>query len=108
MVINTKKLYFFKKIYYAHINILIIFLVYIKIINLKGEEMKTLFSSSDTLLVVIFAIVAIGLWVQKFKIFKSLGPALTVIIIGIILSNLKVVPTGHEVYGVLSTVYHFQ
>lgn len=57
--------------------------------------MKTLFSSSDTLLVVIFAIVAIGLWVQKFKIFKSLGPALTVIIIGIILSNLKVVPTGH-------------
>lgn len=64
--------------------------------------MKTLFSSSDTLLVVIFAIVAIGLWVQKFKIFKSLGPALTVIIIGIILSNLKVVPTGHEVYGVLA------
>lgn len=64
--------------------------------------MNTLLSTSDSLLVVIFAIVAIGLWVQKFKAFQSLGPALTVIIFGIILSNTKVVPTGHEVYGVLA------
>lgn len=65
--------------------------------------METLFSSSDTLLVVIFAVVAIALWAQKFKVCKSLGPALTVIIIGIILSNLKVVPTSHEIYGVLTS-----
>lgn len=64
--------------------------------------MKTLFSSSDTLLVIIFAVVAIALWAQKLKICKSLGPALTVIIIGIFLSNLKIVPTSHDIYGVLT------
>lgn len=64
---------------------------------------KTLFNTPETLLLVIFMTVSIGFWLQKFKVFKSLGPALTVIILGIVLSNLKVVPVNHDVYGVVSS-----
>lgn len=63
---------------------------------------KTVFNTPETLLLVMFMTVSIGLWLQKFKVFKSLGPALTVIILGIILSNLKIVPVNHDVYGILS------
>lgn len=63
---------------------------------------KTVFSTPETLLLVIFMTVSVGLWLQKFKVFKSLGPALTVIILGIVLSNLKIVPVNHDVYGILS------
>ena len=63
---------------------------------------KTVFSTPETLLLVMFMTVSVGLWLQKFKVFKSLGPALTVIILGIILSNLKIVPVNHDVYGILS------
>lgn len=52
----------------------------------------TLFSSEGALLFVVFGVVALGLWLQWFKVFKTLGPALTVIVTGILLSNLKVVP----------------
>ena len=58
----------------------------------------TLFSSEGALLFVIFGVVAIGLWLQRFRAFKTLGPALTVIITGIVLSNLKVVPTSSATY----------
>lgn len=63
---------------------------------------KTVFSTPETLLLVMFMTVSVGLWLQKFKVFKSLGPALTVIILGIVLSNLKIVPVNHDVYGILS------
>lgn len=63
---------------------------------------KAVFNTPETLLLVMFMTVSIGLWLQKFKVFKSLGPALTVIILGIILSNLKIVPVNHDVYGILS------
>ena len=64
--------------------------------------MKTLFNTPDFLLLIMFLIVSVAFWLQRFKMFKSLGPALTVIIIGIILSNLKIVPVNHEVYGVVA------
>ena len=63
---------------------------------------KAVFNTPETLLLVMFMTVSVGWWLQKFKVFKSLGPALTVIILGIILSNLKIVPVNHDVYGILS------
>ena len=48
----------------------------------------TLFSSEGALLFVVFGVIALGLWLQRFKVFKSLGPARTVIVTGILLSNL--------------------
>ena len=47
--------------------------------------------------------VAVGFWLQRFKVFKVLGPALTVIVTGIILSNLKIVPVSSPTYDVLSS-----
>ncbi|HIY26682.1 MAG TPA: DUF819 family protein, partial [Candidatus Acutalibacter pullistercoris] len=63
----------------------------------------TLLSSEGALLFVIFGVVALGLWLQRFKVFKTLGPALTVIVTGILLSNLKVVPTSSATYDAVST-----
>lgn len=62
----------------------------------------TLFSSEGALLLIMFLIVAVGFWLQRFKVFKMLGPALTVIVTGIILSNLKVVPTSSATYDAVS------
>ena len=64
----------------------------------------TLFSSEGALLFVIFGVVALGLWLQRFKVFKTLGPALTVIVTGILLSNLKVVPTSCAQWKVLINI----
>lgn len=64
----------------------------------------TLFSSEGALLFVIFGVVALGLWLQRFKVFKTLGPALTVIVTGILLSNLKVVPTSSAQWKVLINI----
>lgn len=65
--------------------------------------MFPLFESSDAMLAVILCIVACAFWVQKFKIFKMIGPALFVIIAGILLVNLRIVPAYTDVYGVIST-----
>ena len=43
-------------------------------------ESTTLFSSESALLLVMFLMVAVGFWLQRFKVFKVLGPALTVIV----------------------------
>ncbi len=64
--------------------------------------MKTLFNTPDFLLLIMFLTVAMGFWLQRVKMFKSLGPALTVIVLGIVLSNFKIVPVNHEVYGIIS------
>lgn len=55
---------------------------------------NTIFSSEGALLFIMVATVALGFWLQRFKAFKTLGPALTVIVIGIVLSNLRIVPTS--------------
>ncbi|MCC0630948.1 MULTISPECIES: DUF819 domain-containing protein [unclassified Clostridioides] len=65
--------------------------------------MNTLFSSTGSILAIMTAMIAFGLYLQKYKVTKSLGPALTIIIMGIILSNLKVVPVSTELYGTIST-----
>ena len=66
-------------------------------------ESTTLFSSESALLLVIFLMVAVGFWLQRFKVFKVLGPALTVIVTGIILSNLKIVPVSSPTYDAISS-----
>ena len=47
---------------------------------------NTIFSSEGALLFIMVATVALGFWLQRFKVFKTLGPALTVIVMGIVLS----------------------
>lgn len=66
------------------------------------ENPTTLFSSEIALLFVMFGTIAVGFWLQRFKAVKTLGPALTVIILGIILSNLKIVPVTSPVYDAIS------
>ena len=60
-----------------------------------------LFQSSESLLALILFMVAFAYWVQKFKAFKFVGPALTVILMGLVLVNLKIVPGYQGVYGVI-------
>ena len=61
--------------------------------------MDSLITSTQGLLFIILLMVAFSLWLQKFKVFKSLGPVLTVVVIGIILSNTHIVPISHDLYG---------
>ncbi len=65
--------------------------------------MNALITRNDGLLFVILLMVSLSLWVQKYKVFKSLGPVLTVVVIGIILSNTHIVPISHDLYGEIST-----
>ncbi|HBG2785326.1 TPA: DUF819 family protein [Clostridioides difficile] len=65
--------------------------------------MNTLFSNPGSILAVMTSMTALGFYLQRYKAIKSLGPALTIIIMGIILSNLKVVPVSTELYGTIST-----
>ena len=62
-----------------------------------------MFQTTDELLTVILVIVAFSLWVQRFRVFKYVGPALTVILIGLTLVNLRIVPGYQDVYGVVIT-----
>lgn len=65
--------------------------------------MFPIFNTTESLLALILIMVAFSLWVQKFKFFKSVGPALTVIVLGIILVNLKIVPGYQDVYGAIQS-----
>lgn len=65
--------------------------------------MEALITRTDGIMFVILFMVAISLWLQRFRIFKSLGPVLTVVVLGIVLSNTRVVPISHDVYSMLST-----
>lgn len=65
--------------------------------------MEALITRTDGLMFVILLMVAFSLWLQRYKVFKSLGPVLTVVVLGIVLSNTRVVPISHDVYGTLST-----
>lgn len=61
--------------------------------------MFPIFQTSESMLAVMLCMVALAFWVQKFKVFKMLGPALFIIISGIILVNLKIVTGSCELYG---------
>lgn len=61
--------------------------------------MFPIFNTAESLLALILLMVAFSLWVQKFKFFKNVGPALTVIVLGILLLNLKIVPGYNDIYA---------
>ena len=63
----------------------------------------TLFSSESALLLIMFLMVAVGFWLQRYKVFKMLGPALTVIVTGIVLSNLRIVPVSSPTYDAITS-----
>lgn len=65
--------------------------------------MFPLFQTSDSMLAVILCLVAVAFWVQRFKVFKLIGPALFIIIAGILLVNFKIVTGSCELYGVIQT-----
>lgn len=46
--------------------------------------MEALITRTEGLIFVILIMVAFALWLQRFKAFKSLGPVLTVVVLGII------------------------
>lgn len=64
--------------------------------------MFPIFQSSESMLAVILCMIALAFWLQKFKGFKTIGPALITIIFGIILVNLKIVPGYCDIYGTIS------
>lgn len=68
----------------------------------RKSTINCLIESTQGLLFVVFLMVAFSLWLQKYKVFKSLGPVLTVVIIGIVLSNTRIVPISHELYDNIS------
>lgn len=65
--------------------------------------MNGFFSDTPSLLMVIFLMIAVAFLLQKVKYINTLGPVLTVIIFGILLSNLGVVPASSEFYGTVSS-----
>ncbi|MBA1335086.1 MAG: hypothetical protein HPY66_0708 [Firmicutes bacterium] len=62
--------------------------------------MQPLITSQGAILAVMASIVAVSFLLQRLKFFKSFGPAIICIIIGIILANFNIVPHWHDVYGV--------
>lgn len=64
--------------------------------------MDALFTSTNSLLAIMAITVSVSLYLRNFRVFKTLGPALLVILISIILANTKVVPFEAEVYGVIA------
>lgn len=70
--------------------------------------METLFQSEGVLLTIISIIVAFSIFAsQKLPVFKSMGSPVTAVLIGILLVNLKIVPSSAPVYdSIMSyTVY---
>ena len=65
--------------------------------------MFPLFNTTETLLPLILGVVAFSMWAKKFKVFKYIGPAMTAVVLGIILSNLNIVPGYADIYGTIVT-----
>lgn len=62
--------------------------------------MNTLFSSEAAILAIMATTVAIAFFIQRYKWASWAGPALFSVILGILLSNFKILPFWHDVYGV--------
>ena len=67
--------------------------------------MEALFTSTQSLLMIIFLVMAAAFLLQRVKGIKTMGPVLIVLLLGVILTNLKVVPISHELYGVVSNYF---
>jgi len=63
--------------------------------------MESYINSSGFVLAVISLIVAVAFYLQRYKFFKTFGPPIICIIIGIFLSNIGIMPHWNDVYGVI-------
>lgn len=63
--------------------------------------MESYFSSQGFVMAAISLIVALSFFLQRYKFFKRFGPPIICILIGIILSNLGIMPHWNDVYGVI-------
>jgi uncharacterized membrane protein len=63
--------------------------------------MESYINSSGFVLAVISLIVAIAFYLLRYKFFKTFGPPIICIILGIILSNSGLMPHWNDVYGVI-------
>jgi len=64
-------------------------------------SMESYINSSGFVLAVISSIVAVSFYLQKYKFFRTFGPPIVCIILGIILSNTGLMPHWNDVYGVV-------
>lgn len=64
--------------------------------------MDALFTSTESLLAIMALTVAGSFYLRRFKGLQTLGPALIVILISIVLANLRVVPFEADVYDVIA------
>lgn len=60
-------------------------------------------ADSATLLALIMITIVFGFWLQKFKFFKNAGIVFTVVLLGIVVSNVGIAPTSADVYGTIFT-----
>lgn len=65
--------------------------------------MFPIFDTNESVLALVLAMVAAAFWLQKYKFFKTIGPALTVILAGILLVNLRIVSPAVPVLGSIQT-----
>lgn len=65
--------------------------------------MQTFVTEPIGIMCVVSIMVAMSLYVQKYKVFRYLGPAMTCIVVGIILSNMNIMPHEHSTYGIFFT-----
>lgn len=63
--------------------------------------MESYITSTVGLLAVMTGMIGLAFYLQNNKFFSKVGPAIIVIIIGIVLSNVGIVPTMAPVYGVI-------
>lgn len=64
--------------------------------------MEALFTSTPSLLAIMMLTIAFTFYLQRFKKLKTLGPALIVVLISIIVANLRIVPFEAEIYDSIS------
>lgn len=65
--------------------------------------MSSFFQSDASILAIIFLITSLALLGQQIKLGRILGPALSVILLGIFCTNIGLTPVDHNVYGVFFT-----
>lgn len=65
--------------------------------------MNAFVTSETAILAFLTSAVALSFYILRFKWAVWIGPALAAVVIGIVLSNLNILPHAHKVYGVFMT-----
>ncbi|PIE55254.1 MAG: beta-carotene 15,15'-monooxygenase [Dethiosulfovibrio peptidovorans] len=70
-----------------------------EVFSLDQTTAQAMVTSPVGIMALVSLMIAFSLHVQRYKTFQKLGPAITCIIAGIILSNTKILPFNCETYG---------